>query len=324
VQEHLNPVPLEQSQIVQTIEDGLTKWVAIQKTRIKKDSLRKIKDAFVALLPVSTYNLKDTHAIRAEILKNLAEYSGSNNTKHKYLAWIRQFFAFCIEEEYCELNPVKKSMFPKQTPVNREAFSQAEMAAILEYFTIRAKTPDKHLFVLLLRFLMLTGVRIAEALSIEWQDVNESRIFVRHGKGGYQREIPLAPFPELRAVLQDLQKFNSVQTVPSGKLFYWKAYAKLELWLRKGLREMNIRGEGRNFHSIRKMFENKMLNEMKLPAHIVAQIIGHTVAVQQKHYLKALSLTELTETMANFADNSGQNRDKNTGKKWEDIPTKNL
>lgn len=311
VHEYLNPKPQEKEQSVITVADALKKWVQIQRTRVEKDTIRKIRNAFNMLLPEIHFRLDDTDSIRVELLKNLANYEASPNTKHKYLAWIKQFFAFCVEEEYCERNPVKKAMFPRQTPVNREAFTQDEMTAIVVYFTNKSQTRDKKFFVLLLRFLAWTGVRISEALSIDWEDISETHIFIRHGKGGYQREIPIAPFPELRTVLDELAALQGSRT---GLLFYWKAYAKLELWLRRGLEDLEIKGEGRNFHSIRKMFENMLLNEMKLPAHIAAQIMGHTVAIQQKHYLKALSVEELTKTIESF---SGQNRDKITGKKQQ-------
>lgn len=298
VLKYLNPQTAPTVQVIKTVEDALQKWVALQKQRVEKDTMRKTRNAFNTLLPDVAFDLNDVESVRDELLKNLASASSlAPNTKHKYLKTVKQFFAFCVEEGYCERNPIKKTMFPKQAPVQRDAFTHDEMAAILRYFTEKATKKDKKLFILLLRFLAWTGVRISEALSIEWQDVNEKRILIRHGKGGSQREIPIAPFPELQNVIDDLADFQGAR---GGKLFYWKAYAKLELWLRNGLRELEIPGEGRNFHAIRKMFENRMLNEMKLPAHIVAQIIGHSVAVQQKYYLKALSVAEMEKTIENF------------------------
>ena len=148
-----------------------------------------------------------------------------------------------------------------------------------------------------------SGVRINEALTIYWSDVNDKRILIRQGKGDTQREIPLAPFPALRETLKALETLRGGK---EGKLFTWTAYAILQLWLRDALVELGIPAGGRSFHSIRKWFENHLLNQMMLPAHITAQILGHTVAIQQKHYLKKLNADELEQTIQNYSENGAK------------------
>lgn len=299
VLEYLDPKVQEKKEVkILTIADALSLWVKIQKQRNKDDTYRKIRNAFNNLLPQTGLLLSDTEGIRTHILKRLEKVTLANNTKHKQLAWIRQFFSFCVEEGYCLRNPVTKALFPKQTPIEREAFSDEEIEMIIGYFEKKA-SGNKSQLILLIRFIQWSGVRINEALTIKWADINEKRILIREGKGDKQREIPLSPFPELQETIEKLRVLNSGE-----KLFTWTTYAKLQAQMRRALADLGIQGQGRNFHCLRKWFENHLLNKMRMPAHITAQILGHTVAIQQKHYLKALNINEMEETIQSFTENA--------------------
>ncbi len=299
VLEYLNPTPKEEKQLkIHTIADALELWAKIQKQRNKEDTYRKIRNAFNNLMPETGLLLSDTEAIRTTVLERLQIVPLVNNTKHKQLSWLRQFFSFCVDEGYCLRNPITKALFPKQTAIERDAFSDEEIEMLIRYFEAE-KNGDRRQLVLLVRFLQWSGVRINEALTIHWADINEKRILIREGKGDRQREIPLSPFPELQKTIAALRVLNA----DSKKLFTWTTYAKLQYRMRVAAAELKIEGKGRNFHCLRKWFENHLLNQMRMPAHIAAQILGHTVAIQQKHYLKNLSANELEQTIANYTQN---------------------
>jgi integrase len=185
VLEHLNPAPkqVEETITVITIADALEIWSQIQKQRTKQDSLRKIRNAFTNILPNTSLRLAETERIRTTVMENMNRLTVMNNTKHKQLSWIRQFFGFCVDEGYCERNPITKAMFPKQTRIDRDAFTDAEMDAIVQHFKA-GKGGERAQFVLLLEFIRWSGVHINEALTIQWSDINEKRVFVREGKGG--------------------------------------------------------------------------------------------------------------------------------------------
>lgn len=299
VLEYLNPTPEEDKQLkIQTIADALQLWAKIQKQRNKEDTYRKIRNAFNNLMPETGLLLSDTEAIRTTVLERLQVVPLVNNTKHKQLSWLRQFFSFCVEEGYCVRNPITKSLFPKQTPIDRDAFSDEEIEMIVAHFEAE-QNGDRRQLILLVRFLQWSGMRINEALTIQWSDISEKRILIREGKGDRQREIPLSPFPELQKTIAALRVLNA----DSPKLFTWTTYAKLQYRMRMAIEHLGIEGKGRNFHCLRKWFENYLLNQMRMPAHITAQILGHTVAIQQKHYLKILNVNEMEETISNYTEN---------------------
>jgi site-specific recombinase XerD len=128
----LNPTPKEalQETKVLTIADALELWAGIQRQRTKEDTIRKIKNAFKNLMPDTNMLLADTEGIRALVIQRLGVVSLVNNTKHKQLSWVRQFFGFCVAEGYCERNPITKAMFPKQTKIERDAFTDTELDTI--------------------------------------------------------------------------------------------------------------------------------------------------------------------------------------------------
>jgi integrase len=151
-------------------------------------------------------------------------------------------------------------MYPKKVKQDVKPFTLEEYERIVEYFETKPpsakarldKNRDKKQFVLLLRFVGTTAARINEALGIHWSDISEDYILI-HGKGARDRKFPLKSFPEVQEVVRQCEEYREAN---KGKLFVWTSYAKLELWIRQALEALEIPGDGRNFHSIRKMREN--------------------------------------------------------------------
>jgi integrase len=289
IREYLVPTPVvTQEQQPMTVADGLKEFARVHFKNVEKDTVRIIKNSFVALLPTTDHLLTDTEGIRTEVFQHLETTTLHINTQHKYLSWLRQFFDFCIDEGYCTNNPVKRSMMPKRLPSDIPPFSDEEFTRILQHF--EQSSLDRREYILLLRFLRLTAVRIREALTVRMRDVTATYIVI-HGKGRRERKIPLAPFPQVQALVEEIRTFRGAD---AEKLFSWTAYAKLEKWLRDALKELGIDGNRRNFHSIRKLRENEMIIKERLPIDVVCQILGHTRAIQERHYLRLMSVEEMS------------------------------
>jgi integrase len=289
----LNPPEKETREVrSMTIGDALKEYARIQFPNVEKDTRRVIKNSFDAYLPSMEILLNDTDKVRDEVFSRMESSTYHINTQRKYLGWLRRFFAFCVDEGYCETNPVKKSMIPKEIAPDRAPFTQEEYERIEAYFS---NLPNRVEYVLLLRFLRLSAVRISEALKIVRKDVTADYLLI-HGKGRRDRKIPFAPFPKFQALVQEIQNSHS-----AAKLFSWNSYAGLELALRKGLSELGIEGNGRSFHSIRKLRENEMIIQERLPVDVVCQILGHTRSVQEAHYLRLMSVSEMTEIIGKLS-----------------------
>jgi integrase len=294
---HLNPAPLQNNTPkLHTTNSAFELFAKQQFPTRSKSYLYNWKQAVEVLLP-SNILITATEEIRSYMIERLAKSHLHANTKRQHLACMQQFFEYCIEEHYCSRSPVKKSMYPKKVKQDVKPFTMEEYERIVEYFETKPpsakarldKNRDKKQFVLLLKFVGTTAVRINEALGIHWSDISEDFILI-HGKGARDRKFPLKSFPEVREIVRQCEEYREAN---KGKLFVWTSYAKLELWIRQALEALEIPGDGRNFHSIRKMRENYWIKQERLPSDVVAAIVGHTTRVQSEHYLQALEIQEM-------------------------------
>lgn len=267
---------------------------------LSKSHIYNWKQATDLLLP-SNVALAATDKIRNYILDRLAASTLHPNSKRKHIFCIQQFFDFCIEEHWCTKNPVKKSMYPKKIKPEIKPFTLDEFNRLVAYFEAmpvsnkaRGENKDKKQFILLLKFVGTTAVRIDEAMKIYWRDITDTFIRI-DGKGGRERKFPLQPFPEVREILCQCEAFREAN---GGKLFVWTTYQKLELWIRQALQALDIPGERRNFHSIRKMRENIWITQERMPADVIGAIVGHTPKVQAEHYLQALKVEEMEQILS--------------------------
>ncbi len=146
---------------------------------------------------------------------------------------------------------------------------------------------------------MIIGVRIEEAIKINWLDISEDAILI-HGKGGRDRQFPRLLFPEIESVLNNLKVFEKKN---NGKLLYWTSYAKLEMKLREACIELGFYEEGKSFHSIRKYCENKLINNDDFNPYEVAEIMGHSIQVQETHYKEILGAKRMTEKIFSRRNN---------------------
>jgi len=237
------------------------------------------------------FMLDDVEGLFRHIAKNCKDTNLHVNTTHKLLSNLRQMFSFAVDRGYIIRNPVTKELIPKIILTEIMVFTDEEMKEILNH-QIKKDRPE---FYQLIRFIMITGVRIQEALKIHWFDISDDCIEIR-GKGRRNRQFPRILFPELREILSKLRIHKERNR---GKLFYWSSYAKLEKWLRDTCKDLGIYKKGKNFHSIRKYCENYLINNDDFTPYEVAEIMGHSIRVQEAHYKEVLGARRLTEKIIN-------------------------
>ena len=83
----------------------------------------------------------------------------------------------------------------------------ADLTALLD--AARASSPRDYALVCVLAY---AGLRVAEAVGLQWGDILEDRLLVRHGKGDKERYVPLAP--RLRAALADRREIPVLRHSP--------------------------------------------------------------------------------------------------------------
>ncbi len=133
----------------------------------------------------------------------------------------------------------------------------------------------------LLLLLTHAGLRIAEALAVEWShvDLGRKRLLVAHGKGDKARIVPLSA--RLREALSSLRS----ESQSSGRLFsiaaYSSAYERLQRLALKCGREHEFRG----FHAGRKYAGTQLYAAVKDFTR-VASFLGHEQVDTTRRYVE--------------------------------------
>lgn len=209
----------------------------------------------------------------------------SNNTLAKRLELLRAFFSWCVDEGYLQNNPIRKSLFPITTKNEVDPFSEEEINLILNYY----KDSNNKMF-LLVSLLINSGLRISEAINLTKKNIKSNALWISQdiAKGSRERFIPLKPYPELVQVLNELKALNEEKTLFGITVKY------ADENFRTTCRKLGIKTKG--FHGLRKYFENKLIDENK-PIKAVAEILGHSLPVQYKHYIKRSKIEDLEKLL---------------------------
>lgn len=133
----------------------------------------------------------------------------------------------------------------------------------------------------LLLLLTHAGLRIAEALAVEWShvDLTRKRLLVAHGKGDKARVVPLSA--RLREALTALH----AETVGTGRLFSIKAYSSAYERLQRLALKCGREHEFRGFHAGRKYAGTQLYAAVKDFTR-VASFLGHEQVDTTRRYVE--------------------------------------
>lgn len=197
-----------------TFKDVAETW---RRTGMRTSGLSKASaEAYVGALKRKVYpvigdvklkNLKPSHV--SKVLVAMQDDGLSNayqNTAHKSMSTV---FKFAMGEGLMASNPsltvkVKRGNSKEKVVPDREQV----LAMIDGCEDQRLKT--------LVCVLAYTGVRISEALGIEWSDVRADSIAIRNGKGGRSRAVPLVP-----ALADQLKVWKAHQAAERLASIWW-------------------------------------------------------------------------------------------------------
>jgi len=114
------------------------------------------------------------------------------DTQRNRLSNIKSFFRYLVKSKQVLFNPLAELEMPrKRTRLPRDILSQEEIARVLKQpktetrFGVRDRA--------IMETLYSTGIRRLECVKLELKDVdfNRETLFVRHGKGGRERMLPI-------------------------------------------------------------------------------------------------------------------------------------
>ena len=128
---------------------------------------------------------RPTRVTRRHIERWLEQGGHAPATKRTHLSIVRAFFDWCIDQGYVRVNPtngVRKVRQPRTVP---RALKAAEVAKALQLADTRGRA--------IMTLMVQEGLRAQEVSGLEVGDVDldAGTLFVRKGKGGHERVLPL-------------------------------------------------------------------------------------------------------------------------------------
>lgn len=165
-----------------------------------------------------------THAHLVEAAKALRP-RGSNATRNrKVMGPAAAVLHYAAKQKWCEYQRFEKFKVSRKSP--REPVSDADMGRLMD-------ATDGHKR-LLLAILYETGLRISDALSLHWQDVDlhTGRIAVRISKTDERASLPIS---------QSLVVMLANMPNRLGRLTPWTSRMSVYRWLRPLCRAMRIK-----------------------------------------------------------------------------------
>lgn len=274
-------VGLVEVERLETLDDVLVRYVADIKERLKPSTVSSLLCIFKLLRASLDFSLTPS-----ELTTDVCRRAIATATRGKSTAYSRQiltaaktFYSFACPDAV--VNPFKNVSLPTARKIEGRDFNvpAAWTAPILD----ACPTREWRSAFVLWRF---GGLRFREAYRLTWADVlfDRKRLVVHADKTQrYGKEIRVIPlFPEIEKELDELfleserENILSPLSVSTARNTFRQIVAKAGFtpWTRL-------------FQNIRATRENELV-EKGFPAHVVADWLGHSSAVQSKYYLRVL------------------------------------
>jgi integrase len=235
-----------------------------------------------------------------------SEYSHSFIKRSKFL--VNAAFEAAIDNDLCDRNPVRRAEILKKAQPEKEAFSESEQQAILEFSQI-----DKH-FGLAAYIMLNTGIRSGEmrSLTIDKIDFNTGVFTIdtavkRDGslgltKSNKARYIPVKPevFEFIRKNTENATGYivggKKYTTRPGFRSRYDCFFNRLNKWLESQNREPI---EFKSPHALRHTFGTQC-QKNGMPIAMVAALLGHHSTEVTDKYTHVGDVATLTEAVNKF------------------------
>lgn len=208
----------------------------------------------------------------------LIENAISTRSVNRKITTLKSFYKYLLKQEIVEENPMRKIISPKQGKKVNNVVSRDSMDLLLDkvefeesYTGLRNK--------LIIEMFYLTGMRLAELINLNVQDVDMAEKVLRvTGKRNKQRLIPFPSYfaNTIQAYLEERNNVENVATntylflTEKGKQMYPKlVYNIVKMYLSK---VTSI--EKKSPHVLRHTFATHMLNE-GADLNSIKEILGH-------------------------------------------------
>ncbi|MDR6219016.1 site-specific integrase [Deinococcus soli (ex Cha et al. 2016)] len=206
-------------------------------------------------------------------------------TLYKALRWAEATEANPFEETFA---PQDRMHALEKVPPYQERVVRRVLAAAQE--RIAQAQPDELDRATAVHTLLVVlahgGLRIDEALNLEWKDIrledDELRLVVRSGKGRKSREVPLS-----RSAVEALRAYRALPRTrkhPPRKVFPFASRSSAMYHVRPLFDEHGVT-DWRGFHALRKYMGSRLYENLEDFA-AVAEVLGHANVNTTKAYVR--------------------------------------
>lgn len=256
-------------------------YLSVVKNFSKHTVMAYISDVSVFLLWLSDFDfLRLTNQKFGEFLRFMQNINYKSSTIARKVASIRAFYNFLCFKDLLELNPIDNAVVPKR-PKNLPNFlTEEEIDSILR--NIKIESPSGYRNRLILELLWVSGMRISELSSLNYENLNlpENEITVT-GKGNKER-IVLIPDKTKHFLVNYIENVVDMicknEKKSNSPLFINKnGYRLQNQSVRKALKEIVSKIDLPKHvtpHVFRHSFATKML-EKGADLRIVQELLGH-------------------------------------------------
>jgi integrase/recombinase XerD len=200
---------------------------------------------------------------------------------------LRSFFAWAEKEELIDQNPMRKIDKPKEDPPAPKFLTHEELELVRE----ACRKPFERVLV---EVLYSSGLRVSEAVALNWSDINwqELTIAVRDGKGGKERIAPMSTRASLLLRRLREERTDSNPWVFQSQFRCRMSKESVGRWVKNLGRRAGINGK-LTPHRFRHSLATHLL-EAGTPIDVVQAILGHeSVATTQVYARTQRSSVEM-------------------------------
>lgn len=231
----------------------------------------------------------NTGTIREFLYRGTQQRGWESKTFRNHWQSLKTLFDWCIKEGILKKNPIEGIEKPKLKKTLPRCISHEDTLKIL-YYTSSIKWKyklEQCRNEAIVHILLFTGLRLQEMLNLQTTDVNlsDASIFVRMGKGGKDRIIPIHPrlIPKLRGYFEERAKSLKPSQwfftgIKSNKKLYQKDISRILKVI------SNESGVKFTAHMLRHTF-GKLMVEADFNIYKLKEIMGHEQVTTTQRYV---------------------------------------
>ncbi len=212
-------------------------------------------------------------------IANLRKKNLKISSINRKISSLKNFFKFLHTEKIVEQIDFQEFENPSSLKKIPKAISKFQIEQIFINL-YNSKQNNKELYILVLKLIYLSGLRISEALNLKWSDINhqDNSIYV-HGKGSKERKVYITN--DFLLLLKNLNKKNQfVFTLNKKKISARSVNKFLENCYKDSIIKNKL-----SSHVFRHSFATTMLENNADIRHI-QKLLGHTSISTTEIYTK--------------------------------------